>query len=79
MALSPVDRNSKIMKENWGTTQLITDYVPEKKKVLQEVMYDPELDEKKIVDIYENLDENDFSYGLEPTYKIQKNQRVLCD
>jgi len=80
MALSPVDRNVSIMKENWGTTRLITDYTPEpRKKVIQEVMYDPELNEKTIQDIYEDSAETNFGYGIEPTYKIQKNQRVLQD
>ena len=78
MALSPVDRDVKYMKENWGTTQLITDYVVDEKKVLQEVMYDPEVKAKKVVDLFETSDE-DLSYGVEPTYKVQKNQRVLCD
>jgi hypothetical protein len=41
MAVSPVDRSTKYMKEMWGTTKLITDYnsLP-KKQVLQEVMHD---------------------------------------
>ncbi len=33
MAMNPnPDRNTQFMKENWGTTRLITDYVPQKKK-----------------------------------------------
>jgi hypothetical protein len=49
MAVSPVDRNEKYMKEMWGTTKLITDYnsLP-KKQVLQEVMHDDLSDEYKI-------------------------------
>ena len=33
MAINPnPDRNVEFMKENWGTTHLITDYTPEKRK-----------------------------------------------
>lgn len=33
MAMSPnPDRNTQFMKENWGTTRLITDYFPIKRK-----------------------------------------------
>lgn len=28
MAIEKVDRDSKYMKEMWGTTRLVTDYVP---------------------------------------------------
>jgi acyl carrier protein len=31
------DRNVQFMKETWGTTSLVTDYKPEKKKLLREV------------------------------------------
>ena len=34
-----VDRDSKLMKEQHGTTRLITDY-PSKKRILQEVTHD---------------------------------------
>lgn len=79
MANSKVDRNSQYMKENWGTVQLITDYVTEP-KVIQEVMYDSEVSMSKIKrqDLFEMRDdENEFEYGIEPTYKIQKEQKVL--
>jgi hypothetical protein len=33
MAMNPnPDRNVQIMKENWGTTRLITDYIQQKRK-----------------------------------------------
>lgn len=31
------DRNVQFMKEMWGTNSLVTDYTPEKKKLLREV------------------------------------------
>lgn len=79
MANSKVDRNSKIMKENWGTVSLITDYVPEK-KVIQEVMYDSELNANRYSkkDLFEmSEDDSEYDYGIEPTYKISSNQKVL--
>lgn len=85
MALSPVDRNAQFMYDNWGTTSLITDYHVNEKKVLQEVVYDSEvkLDNVLKKDLFETKDEddsmNDFSYGIEPTYKIGKNQKLLRD
>lgn len=74
--MSMPDRNSQYMKEMWGTTKLITDYSIEP-KVLQEVVYDPANKTKKTEDLYENMEENDFSYGIEPTYKLNKGQKVL--
>lgn len=85
MTRRPVDRNVNYMKENWGTNCLITDYgVLDPKKVIQEVMYDPETDFENATrtDLYEkkeNLDESEFSYGIEPTYKVGKNQKFLRD
>jgi hypothetical protein len=79
MANSKVDRNSQYMKDNWGTVQLITDYVTEP-KVIQEVMYDSEVSMSKIKrqDLFEmSENENEFEYGIEPTYKVDKNQKVL--
>lgn len=83
MALSPVDRNAQFMYDNWGTISLITDYKPSEKKVIQEVVYDSEVKLDKILkkDLFETKDEdnsmNDFSYGVEPTYKIGTNQKLL--
>lgn len=74
--MSMSDRDIKYMKEMWGTTKLITDY-PVETKVLQEVVYDPANKTKKTEDLYEDMEENDFSYGIEPTYKLNKGQHVL--
>jgi hypothetical protein len=68
------------MKEMWGTTKLITDYMPnttEQPKVIQEVMYDPAIKHKKVEELYEVKEENDFEYGIEPTYKLNQGQKVL--
>ena len=79
MALSPVDRNTEYMKDTWGTTRLITDYVIEPQKILQEIMYDPALTDKKSKkELFETSDD-EFSYGVEPTYMIGKNQKIICD
>lgn len=70
-----VDRDVSYMKENWGTTQLITDYVPipkKEKKVIQEVIYDSE-------NVFQEDTSNDFSYGIEPSYKIAKGTQVLSE
>lgn len=82
MANSKVDRDSHYMKENWGTVQLVTDYIQDspQQKVLQEVMYDPgnrysELKKQDLFEMREN--ETEFEYGIEPTYKIKKEQKVL--
>lgn len=76
MAVSKTDRDSNYMKEMWGTTKLITDY--DSQKVLQEVMYDPANKVKTDkTDLYENVDENEFEYGVEPSYKLNQGQKVL--
>lgn len=78
MAISITDRDSNYMKEMWGTTKLVTDYNSNEKKVLQEVMYDPANRQKTDkTDIFENCDENEFEYGLEPTFKLNRGQKVL--
>ena len=77
MAVSITDRDSQYMKEMWGTTSLVTDY-PSDKRVLQEVVYDPANKNKENkVELTETMDENDFEYGVEPTYKLNKGQKVL--
>lgn len=79
MALSPVDRNVNIMKQNWGTTRLITDYTSEPQKVLQEIMYDPAVSNKSSkCELFETNDE-DLSYGIEPNYKIKSHQKLIND
>jgi hypothetical protein len=79
MAISPVDRNSQYMKDTWGTTRLITDYVVESKKVLQEIMYDPALTNKTSKQELFETSEDELSYGIEPTYKIGNHQKLICD
>ena len=76
MAVSITDRDANYMKKMWGTNRLITDY--ESPKVLQEVMYDPANKVKsEKQDLFEDYDENEFEYGLEPTYKLNKGQKLL--
>jgi hypothetical protein len=79
MALSPVDRNTEYMKNTWGTTRLVTDYVVENKKVLQEIMYDPALKNKSTKqELFETNDE-ELTYGIEPSYKIGSNQKFISE
>jgi hypothetical protein len=64
MAKSPVDRDRDFMYQNWGTTRLVTDYVPEKpkkKQIIQEIMHD-DLEDKEML-------REDWNYGIEPSYK----------
>jgi hypothetical protein len=78
MANSLVDRDVNYMKENWGTTSLVTDYIQLPKKVIQEVMYDPANNQKNDVqDLFETSEQDDLTYGVEPTYKIQNHQKIL--
>jgi hypothetical protein len=77
MALSPVDRDAQYMKDTWGTTRLITDYVVQPKKVLQEVMYDPAVADKNTKQELFETNDDEFSYGIEPSYKIERSQKVL--
>lgn len=78
MAVSKVDRDSNYMKQHWGTTKLITDYVNSDSRVLQEVMYDPanktSTDRKEL---FEEDVETEFNYGIEPTYKLKRGQQLL--
>ena len=77
MAISPVDRNTQYMKDTWGTTKLITDYGSEPKKILQEIMYDPALNEKNTKKELFETNDDEFSYGIEPSYKIQNHQKLI--
>ena len=79
MAISPVDRNTQYMKDTWGTTRLITDYVVEPKNILQEIMYDPATTNKKVKTELFETSEDEFSYGIEPTYNINPNQKMICE
>ncbi len=74
-----VDRDSLYMKENWGTTRLITDYgsMPdERKQQLREIVND-DMNNKKHnlkmqAEFHEKIrnddDYDDWAYGTEPTY-----------
>jgi hypothetical protein len=78
--MSMVDRDSQYMKSMWGTTKLITDYsigVQSQPKIIQEIMYDPANKSKQAEDLYEYTEENSFEYGVEPTYKLNKGQKLL--
>lgn len=78
MSKSTTDRDTKYMEQMWGTTSLVTDYGSLSKRVLQEVVYDPANKTKNdIEDIYEESSENDFEYGIEPTFKLNKGQKLL--
>jgi hypothetical protein len=79
MAISPVDRDTDYMKDTWGTTRLVTDYVAEPKKILQEIMYDPAPTNKNTKQELFETSDDEFSYGIEPTYNIGKDQKLICD
>lgn len=77
MANSITDRDPQYMKEMWGTTRLVTDY-DAGKRVIQEVMYDPANKTKdQKTELFEESDESEFEYGIEPTYKLNKGQKLL--
>ena len=77
MAISITDRDSHYMRKMWGTTKLVTDYSKDE-RVLQEVMFDPANKTKsQVSDLSETFDENDFEYGVEPTYKLNSGQKLL--
>lgn len=80
MANSIVDRNSNYMKESWGTTSLVTDYNSLPKRIIQEVMYDPaNMKKEKTQELFEVTEDDELTYGIEPTYEILKNQKILHD
>lgn len=56
------DRDVNYMREMWGTTQLVTDYMPEKKKLLREVTDEKFKKEQEPV---ENELFDSWDYGLE--------------
>jgi hypothetical protein len=70
-----VDRDKNYMYEMWGTTHLITDYIPDnQKRVIQEVVHDsaPRYDFFKQKELHEKIrndeDYDDWTYGTEPNY-----------
>jgi len=79
MAMNPnPDRNANYMREMWGTSKLVTDYLSEntkKSQVLQEIMHDDlgnrhNLSEQSKLHqkIRNDEDYDDWEYGTEPTY-----------
>ncbi len=56
------DRDVNYMREMWGTTQLVTDYKPERKKLLREVTDEKFKKEQEPV---ENELFDSWDYGLE--------------
>ena len=56
------DRNVQFMKEMWGTNSLVTDYKPEKKKLLREVTDEKfkKEEEVKETELFDSWD-----YGLD--------------
>ena len=56
------DRNVQFMKEMWGTNSLVTDYKPEKKKLLREVTDEKfkKEEEQKETELFDAWD-----YGLD--------------
>ena len=56
------DRNVQFMKEMWGTNSLVTDYTPEKKKLLREVTDEKfkKEEEQKETELFDAWD-----YGLD--------------
>ena len=56
------DRNVEYMKKMWGTTSLVTDYKPENKKLLREVMDEKfkVADEPKETELFDSWD-----YGVD--------------
>lgn len=72
MSNLPVDRDSSYMREMWGTSRLITDYVPvQKNRVIQEVMHDtaPRHNLQKQFELHEKIrnddDYDDWDYGMD--------------
>jgi hypothetical protein len=73
------DRNSEYMRQMWGTSHLITDYVTEntnKTRILQEIMHDDIGKNRHNLTEQANLHEkirndddyDDWEYGTEPVY-----------
>jgi hypothetical protein len=77
----PSDRNSKFMRQMWGTDGLVTDYgILEEKKMLREINNDLLVPKKHDFatqnEIHEKIrnddDYNDWEYGTEPLYEVNK-------
>ena len=77
MSNAKVDRDREYMRQMWGTTHLVTDYLPAQtssQRVIQEIMHDyaPKHNLKKQTDLHEKIrndqDYDDWEYGTEPSY-----------
>ena len=77
MSNAKVDRDREYMRQMWGTTKLVTEYVPHQdssQRIIQEIMHDhaPKHDLKKQTDLHEKIrnddDYDDWEYGTEPNY-----------
>ena len=75
----PSDRDKDYMKEVWGTTKLITDYMVTPQKMLREIAND-DLTPKKHDFVTQNElhekirnddDYDDWEYGAEPLYELK--------
>jgi hypothetical protein len=77
----PSDRNKEIMRQMWGTEELITDYgALGEKKMLREINNDLLVPKKHDFaiqnEIHEKIrnddDYDDWEYGTEPLYEVNK-------
>jgi len=77
----PSDRNAEFMRQTWGTSELVTDYgTLEEKKMLREINNDVLVPKKHDFatqnEIHEKIrnddDYDDWEYGTEPLYEVNK-------
>jgi hypothetical protein len=74
------DRNTDYMRQNWGTSVLVTDYGWDTKKMLREVINDEGLPKSNKFAMQNELhskirnddDYDDWNYGTEPLYEVTK-------
>lgn len=75
------DRNAQFMNQMWGTNSLVTDYTPsDQKKMLCEINNDVLVPKKHDFaiqnEIHEKIrndaDYDDWEYGTEPLYEVNK-------
>jgi len=77
----PSDRNAEFMRQMWGTDSLVTDYSAiEQKKMLREINKDDYTPKKHDFALQNELhakirnddDYDDWEYGTEPLYEVNK-------
>jgi len=77
----PSDRNAEFMRQMWGTDSLLTDYgIIEQRKMLREINKDDYTPKKHDFatqnEIHEKIrnddDYDDWEYGTEPLYEMNK-------